>query len=1133
MSGGWDDDDDDLLAMLDEDDDIISSSGGDNRVANEPQKNYQPPNNDNTTDISTLNSNPFLRNDNDDVDVDNSIVDDSMGNGWDDDDLDLSDELNISDDIKDKTTPQQPSSTLHAVPHPPPPPPPIHTNVNSNVSTAGDVSYERVNVVAMLAAHEKALNKEIDNINGIEQQQQLQSTNDQNNDDQNDVNISDEWDFDDDDADIFNEDNIDLHEGDEEDDELVPNPPLSLQPSPRAIRPSSTLNDATFQEKELSQPPPPPAAPPIQQKLEINPFLTNNSIGKDVEEPSLVNETTTYAANNGSSKDVDNGAEDADGWSDEDFFDDDDDDMLQSTSSGVPQPSTIPPPPPHPIPTQQHLSPPIAQRTRAKTASAPAQHQQQYQEQLAQPSQSLNPSQKRIHDMLSTYMSTLHNPNFLTNLHYTLHQHQSKYNVDGEGSSKSAASDLRTYYTTRPGLKKYTLGVELDRMDYKLILQNGKVINDKDVIRSYFGVSSTGERLDGDDDDEEGNEEASIEELLVRSANQSLLADMLVALTGSEDNDSSLGESGGGLILSGPTLCMTSVAESCQFKIDLSSDVVEAVCLLAISVPFHDDAAITQAKLSYHGNVDDIIKDGRLILARAQVSVRFRPGDGEEMNDEPTVQYTVQSITPYHTATSELITTAAISLALDQMDPFFHDEYADVNVDDVQMIDARDRFLLSHHLADSGLLVVSDHIDRLKDAAEHHSTGFRSALRQLDGVTNVSSKLSGIREGFGLALPSAEEIEAAEREAASSHHNIPRPPPPPPEAVFRFPRPEQVMERNVPPPPSEFRFPRPEQVAQSSKRPPPPPPPIPQQNDAPRPLIGGLFMSGLSRLAAAASQPDDNHQESGWGGGGGTGLTPPSSPGNNQAPSEMPPTLYRRDEIEHPQITQGSTTQGLTNQFQELTAIPRSGDISSTRLNDEVEKQDEEDEDAGWSDDEFDFDDDLGGNDEIEEETRVSNNEMKGDNKIQETASLTPQKPHRPFKTTIEYQEESERESFKILMAMETKPATVVQPQMAKDVEVDGHSSSRGGNHQPPIHHEPPSNHPMKAVPPPPPPLPKSNPNQPQRTFEEEFVMVLSDKISAECQEMEETGRMKRWKPISEDPILRKQLMEVMVAQLT
>ena len=58
-------------------------------------------------------------------------------------------------------------------------------------------------------------------------------------------------------------------------------------------------------------------------------------------------------------------------------------------------------------------------------------------------------------------------------------------------------------------------------------------------------------------------------------------------------------------------------------------------------------------------------------------------------------------------------------------------------------VDARDRFLLSRRLADSGLLsvVASDQIDRLRGAARAKTTGFRSALRQLDGVTNVSSKL--------------------------------------------------------------------------------------------------------------------------------------------------------------------------------------------------------------------------------------------------------------------------------------------------------------------------------------------------------------------------------------------------------
>jgi hypothetical protein len=51
-------------------------------------------------------------------------------------------------------------------------------------------------------------------------------------------------------------------------------------------------------------------------------------------------------------------------------------------------------------------------------------------------------------------------------------------------------------------------------------------------------------------------------------------------------------------------------------------------------------------------------------------------------------------------------------------------------------------------------------------------------------------------------------------------------------------------------------------------------------------------------------------------------------------------------------------------------------------------------------------------------------------------------------------------------------------------------------------------------------------------SFEEEFVIVLKEKIEEEEREMRETGRMKRWRPISEDPIRRQRLMEVMVNQL-
>jgi hypothetical protein len=160
------------------------------------------------------------------------------------------------------------------------------------------------------------------------------------------------------------------------------------------------------------------------------------------------------------------------------------------------------------------------------------------------------------------------------------------------------------------------------------------------------------------------------EELLIQSANQSLLADMLAALTcpegefshvASSGDDAQADEDGGdvvrrtGLVLSRPALCMTSVAETCWFKVDLTSGVAKALCLLAMSVPYHHrkidnngggagghDGAAEALSLSSSSN------DGRHVLSRAEVLVRFRPGGEDVVNDESTVQYAVRSVTLYH-----------------------------------------------------------------------------------------------------------------------------------------------------------------------------------------------------------------------------------------------------------------------------------------------------------------------------------------------------------------------------------------------------------------------------------------------------------------------------------------------------
>ena len=76
-------------------------------------------------------------------------------------------------------------------------------------------------------------------------------------------------------------------------------------------------------------------------------------------------------------------------------------------------------------------------------------------------------------------------------------------------------------------------------------------------------------------------------------------------------------------------------------------------------------------------------------------------------------------------------------------------------------------------------VVALDQINGMCGAARAKTTGFRSTLCQLDGMTNVSSKLQGLGRFDLSALPTAKEIEAAEREAeAASVVRYPRRPPP-------------------------------------------------------------------------------------------------------------------------------------------------------------------------------------------------------------------------------------------------------------------------------------------------------------------------------------------------------------------
>ena len=64
---------------------------------------------------------------------------------------------------------------------------------------------------------------------------------------------------------------------------------------------------------------------------------------------------------------------------------------------------------------------------------------------------------------------------------------------------------------------------------------------------------------------------------------------------------------------------VTSLAETCRFKIDLRSGFVKALCSLAVSI-------------SHHETDDGAASNGRRVLAHAEVLAGFHPG-GEGGDD--------------------------------------------------------------------------------------------------------------------------------------------------------------------------------------------------------------------------------------------------------------------------------------------------------------------------------------------------------------------------------------------------------------------------------------------------------------------------------------------------------------------
>jgi len=245
-----------------------------------------------------------------------------------------------------------------------------------------------------------------------------------------------------------------------------------------------------------------------------------------------------------------------------------------------------------------------------------------------------NPDSVRveIHQMLSNYVSNARCDTYLNRLNDMLNENSSYASDD--------YSDINDYYLTRPGLRSFTLNEELNRCDYSLILEHGETVTNKLGIKYYLDKYH-GEFINSQEVHGHHDFPISTRELLVRAANQSLLADAIANLSGKEEElkRSPAEVCSAACVFQGPMLAMSAAVEKCHFTINLQSDSLEVCCILAIGVPVGSE---------------------RLVLARGTLLAHYCPRKRRPLS------YNMQVVKAHHSLGPFTLSEAADSLAKDQ-----------------------------------------------------------------------------------------------------------------------------------------------------------------------------------------------------------------------------------------------------------------------------------------------------------------------------------------------------------------------------------------------------------------------------------------------------------------------------------
>mmetsp|Transcript_110457 Transcript_110457/g.165304 ORF Transcript_110457/g.165304 Transcript_110457/m.165304 type:complete len:331 (-) Transcript_110457:88-1080(-) len=132
--------------------------------------------------------------------------------------------------------------------------------------------------------------------------------------------------------------------------------------------------------------------------------------------------------------------------------------------------------------------------------------------------------------------------------------------------SLPSPEELRAYYESRPELTEYTIKKELHRMAYTVFTHDGKKLTDPAEIEAYQATEHFPYQ--------EGADSADSNEILWRAANQSLLGDIIVALT-----------SRTGLIR--PQLEAATFVNDLTMVLDFARDqpFAQAECFMNLSIP--------------------------------------------------------------------------------------------------------------------------------------------------------------------------------------------------------------------------------------------------------------------------------------------------------------------------------------------------------------------------------------------------------------------------------------------------------------------------------------------------------------------------------------------------------------------